>query len=95
MSSSSKVSRKGADSSGQGVNALNEILLDSVRSVPLGKQNMEGVEVDLPPVLLGQYGSDPKKKTILVYGASLKLPNLAFLELTFGRSGHYDVQPVR
>lgn len=24
--------------------------------------------MDLPPVLLGRYGSDPKKKTVLVYG---------------------------
>ncbi|KAK4054442.1 hypothetical protein OIV83_000936 [Microbotryomycetes sp. JL201] len=39
-----------------------------VRSVPLGKQNLDGQVVDLPPVLLGQLGSDPKKKTILVYG---------------------------
>ncbi|KAM0753133.1 CNDP dipeptidase [Meredithblackwellia eburnea MCA 4105] len=40
----------------------------SVRSVPLGKQNLDGVEVDLPPVIFGEYGSDSKKKTILVYG---------------------------
>ncbi|KAF2729182.1 CNDP dipeptidase [Polyplosphaeria fusca] len=33
----------------------------------LGKQ--PGHEhLDLPPVLLGRYGSDPKKKTVLVYG---------------------------
>ena len=46
----------------------------SVRSVPLGPQMMEGVEVQLPPVIIGQYGSDPKKKTVLVYGASSPVP---------------------
>ncbi|KAL8281066.1 hypothetical protein RQP46_006424 [Phenoliferia psychrophenolica] len=40
----------------------------SVRVVPLGKQDMDGTEVDLPPVVFGEYGTDPKKKTILVYG---------------------------
>ncbi|GAA5935529.1 hypothetical protein JCM10213_004050 [Rhodosporidiobolus nylandii] len=40
----------------------------TVRSVPLGKQTLEGQELDLPPVLLGSFGKDPKKKTILVYG---------------------------
>ncbi|KAM0791401.1 hypothetical protein ACM66B_005862 [Microbotryomycetes sp. NB124-2] len=39
-----------------------------VRSVPLGPQNLDGQQVELPPVLLGQLGSDPDKKTILVYG---------------------------
>lgn len=29
---------------------------------------MQGVELELPPILLGRYGSDPKKKTVLVYG---------------------------
>lgn len=41
---------------------------------------MEGVEVELPPVIIGQYGSDPKKKTVLVYGSSsphrYRLPSL-------------------
>ncbi|KAE8223219.1 hypothetical protein CF319_g3713 [Tilletia indica] len=35
---------------------------------PLGKQNLDGQEVDLPPVILGNYGEDPKKRTILIYG---------------------------
>jgi Cys-Gly metallodipeptidase DUG1 len=34
----------------------------------LGKQNMEGKPVDLPPVILATYGTDPAKKTVLVYG---------------------------
>ncbi|KAK9432846.1 hypothetical protein V1505DRAFT_225745 [Lipomyces doorenjongii] len=32
----------------------------------LGKQ--EGTDVDLPPIVLGRYGNDPKKRNILVYG---------------------------
>ena len=36
------------------------------RDNPLGKQ--QGTDIDLPPILLGSYGSDPAKKTILVYG---------------------------
>ncbi|KAK9461204.1 uncharacterized protein V1516DRAFT_623669 [Lipomyces oligophaga] len=32
----------------------------------LGKQ--EGTEVDLPPIILGKFGNDPEKRTILVYG---------------------------
>ncbi|KAJ8609070.1 hypothetical protein MRB53_039339 [Persea americana] len=36
------------------------------RDNPLGKQH--GTDMDLPPILLGTYGSDPAKKTILVYG---------------------------
>lgn len=31
---------------------------------------MDGQELDLPPIILGQFGNDPKKKTILVYGLS-------------------------
>ncbi|KAI8850216.1 hypothetical protein BC829DRAFT_390124 [Chytridium lagenaria] len=33
-----------------------------------GKQIMQGVELDLPPIILGTFGTDPKKKTVLVYG---------------------------
>ncbi|KAI9007093.1 hypothetical protein BC832DRAFT_428417 [Gaertneriomyces semiglobifer] len=33
-----------------------------------GKQTLEGQELDLPPIVLGAYGSDPAKKTVLVYG---------------------------
>jgi Cys-Gly metallodipeptidase DUG1 len=39
-----------------------------VEKRPLGKHNMQGVELELPPIILGRYGSDPKKKTVLVYG---------------------------
>ena len=33
-----------------------------------GKQILQGVTLDLPPILLGKYGNDPLKKTVLVYG---------------------------
>ncbi|KAI5819441.1 glutamate carboxypeptidase [Pyronema omphalodes] len=39
----------------------------SVELRELGKQP-DKPDLDLPPVLLGRYGSDPKKRTILVYG---------------------------
>src|ERR1700760_3563322 len=34
---------------------------------PLGKQPHKE-HLDLPPVVLGRYGNDPKKRSILVYG---------------------------
>ena len=33
-----------------------------------GKQVLDGKELDLPPIVLGTFGTDPKKKTVLVYG---------------------------
>ncbi|GAA6042108.1 hypothetical protein JCM8097_003112 [Rhodosporidiobolus ruineniae] len=39
-----------------------------IRAVPLGKHELEGQELELPPALVGRLGSDPKKKTILIYG---------------------------
>lgn len=37
--------------------------------VDVGKQSLpNGTEIPLPPVLLGTLGSDPKKKTVLLYG---------------------------
>lgn len=39
-----------------------------VTSVPLGKQTLDGQELDLPPALLAKIGDDPNKKTILCYG---------------------------
>ncbi|KAF5323022.1 hypothetical protein D9611_009221 [Ephemerocybe angulata] len=36
--------------------------------VDLGKHVMDGVELDLPPAILGSIGNDPKKKTVLIYG---------------------------
>ncbi|KAK1230508.1 hypothetical protein PQX77_006436 [Marasmius sp. AFHP31] len=34
----------------------------------LGKQTVEGKELQLPPAVLGRLGNDPGKKTVLVYG---------------------------
>lgn len=39
-----------------------------VTKMDVGDQELEGQKVKLPPILLGTYGSDPKKKTLLVYG---------------------------
>ncbi|TCD67361.1 hypothetical protein EIP91_010205 [Steccherinum ochraceum] len=38
------------------------------QKVALGKQEIEGQTLDLPPAILGRIGGDPKKKTILIYG---------------------------
>ena len=37
------------------------------RSVDVGKQTLEGEEIQLPPVILGWIGNDPKKKTVQLY----------------------------
>ncbi|GMK54346.1 hypothetical protein CspeluHIS016_0109320 [Cutaneotrichosporon spelunceum] len=34
----------------------------------IGKHELDGKEVDLPPVVIGSIGNDPAKKTVLVYG---------------------------
>ncbi|PKI85975.1 hypothetical protein MVES1_000083 [Malassezia vespertilionis] len=34
----------------------------------LGRQNLDGHDIELPPVIVAKYGNDPAKKTILVYG---------------------------
>jgi Cys-Gly metallodipeptidase DUG1 len=39
----------------------------SVKMVPLGKQTLDGQEIELPPAILGTLGTDPKKKTVLLY----------------------------
>lgn len=39
-----------------------------IRAVNVGQQELEGQTLDLPPVLVGSLGSDPKKETILLYG---------------------------
>ncbi|XP_005092269.1 cytosolic non-specific dipeptidase isoform X1 [Aplysia californica] len=46
-----------------------EKLGGSVEYADLGEQTLhDGTQIPLPPVLLGKLGSDPKKKTLLVYG---------------------------
>jgi len=39
----------------------------SVEFRDLGKHVMDGQELQLPPAILGSIGSDPKKKTVLLY----------------------------
>ncbi|KAI0081025.1 Zn-dependent exopeptidase [Panus rudis PR-1116 ss-1] len=38
------------------------------QAVPLGEQTLGEQSVQLPPVILGRIGSDPRKRTVLVYG---------------------------
>jgi len=38
------------------------------RQVPLGKQILDGQEIELPPAVLGEIGNDKSKKTLLIYG---------------------------
>ncbi|KAG9286716.1 hypothetical protein G9A89_012266 [Geosiphon pyriformis] len=40
----------------------------SYRVEDLGTHEMDGQTLKLPPILLGNYGDDPNKKTLLVYG---------------------------
>nr|KAF6470986.1 carnosine dipeptidase 2 [Molossus molossus] len=41
----------------------------SVELVDIGKQKLpDGSEIPLPPILLGKLGSDPRKKTVCIYG---------------------------
>eukprot|EP00835_Amoeboradix_gromovi_P001199 NODE_50_length_27150_cov_0.307308.p4 type:complete len:463 gc:universal NODE_50_length_27150_cov_0.307308:14709-13321(-) len=46
---------------------MNSLGIDSELRYP-GKQQLEGKEIDLPPIILGTLGNDPNKKTLLVYG---------------------------
>ena len=38
------------------------------KRVDLGTQTVEGVQLALPPLVLGRIGDDPSKKTLLIYG---------------------------
>jgi Cys-Gly metallodipeptidase DUG1 len=38
------------------------------RLVDLGKHEMDGQELPLPPAILGRIGHDRNKKTVLIYG---------------------------
>lgn len=41
---------------------------DSYEAAEPGTHVLDGKTLKLPPILLGTYGNDPNKKTILVYG---------------------------
>jgi Cys-Gly metallodipeptidase DUG1 len=51
------------------------VLDDQLRSygvetklVDLGEHEFEGQQLKLPPAILGRIGTDPTKKTVLIYG---------------------------
>ncbi|CAG7850464.1 Cys-Gly metallodipeptidase dug1; AltName: Full=GSH degradosomal complex subunit DUG1 [Serendipita indica DSM 11827] len=44
-----------------------EALGVKVKLVPLGKQVLDGQEIDLPPAILGEIGNDKSKKTVGLY----------------------------
>ncbi|KAI0768250.1 hypothetical protein BD413DRAFT_614581 [Trametes elegans] len=46
---------------------LNEVGV-TTKLVDLGTQSLDGETLDLPPLVVGRIGDDPKKKTVLVYG---------------------------
>ncbi len=45
--------------------------------MPIGFFRPDGTKLKLPPVIFGQLGNDPKKKTLLIYG-HLDGKNLSF-----------------
>jgi len=46
-----------------------ENLGGTTRLAELGTESLvDGTKLPLPPVLLGQIGHDPEKKTVLIYG---------------------------
>jgi Cys-Gly metallodipeptidase DUG1 len=63
----------------------------STKRVDIGTHVMDGATLSLPPIVLGTYGTDPKKKTLLVYGNSCFFFNLSS---SYALPGHYDVQPA-
>lgn len=52
-----------------------------VETRDLGKQDFHGTELDLPPIVLATVGTDPEKKTILVYGHYDVQPVSPFLNI--------------
>ncbi|KAF7358799.1 CNDP dipeptidase [Mycena sanguinolenta] len=40
----------------------------TTKQVDMGTHDMDGQTLQLPPVVLGRIGEDPKKKTVLIYG---------------------------
>jgi acetylornithine deacetylase/succinyl-diaminopimelate desuccinylase-like protein len=65
--------------------------------VDLGPDNSVGKDLPLPPAILGKIGTDPSKKTVLVYGHYDVQPvriSAPFLALCSGRH-HDDVISLR
>lgn len=51
--------------------------------VDLGTHTMDGQVLQLPPAILGRFGNDPNKKTVLVYGHFDVQPVKFLLEIEF------------
>ncbi|KAI8809583.1 hypothetical protein BJ742DRAFT_804362 [Cladochytrium replicatum] len=49
------------------ISEMNRLGISTEKRLP-GKHVLDGVELDIAPIVLGTYGSDPNKKTVLVYG---------------------------
>jgi len=48
---------------------LKELGADNVELADIGQQTLpDGSKIPLPPLVFGNLGADPNKKTILVYG---------------------------
>lgn len=46
---------------------LNELGVET-KLIDLGTHEMQGQTLQLPPAIIGRLGSDPAKKTVLIYG---------------------------
>ena len=78
--------------------AMADFLMDQLTSLgikaekrSIGTHTFDGKEMDLPPVIIGQLGDDPKKASFARY---LPVPPLSFHQKTLAVYGHYDVQPA-
>jgi acetylornithine deacetylase/succinyl-diaminopimelate desuccinylase-like protein len=48
---------------------LKELGAENIELADLGEQKLpDGSSIPLPPLVFGNLGSDPKKKTVLIYG---------------------------
>lgn len=67
---------------------MSEFLIEELKALgatvetrDLGKQEWCGQQLDLPPIVLASVGTDPEKKTILVYGHYDVQPVSYFFEI--------------
>jgi hypothetical protein len=62
---------------------LNQLGVET-KLVDLGTHEMQGQTLQLPPAIMGRLGSDPAKKTVLVYGHYDVQPVSSFCKPTSG-----------
>jgi acetylornithine deacetylase/succinyl-diaminopimelate desuccinylase-like protein len=62
-----------------------------VTMVELGKQMLDGEEVQLPPAILGEIGSDKSKKTVGLYAHYDVQPVRVFLATPSAPCGRHDL----